>query len=159
MQAAGTQASAAEARPVLLTPTQLESLLPGTVYFRGKTAPIQLRNSAGVRFGLDGYFLAAMVDTSGYASSVQERYQVYLITETAVTIAGQHLDPGAYGAGVVNGKFILMDIGGHALLQVTAALDERMPRPRPLQILTSPTGEIKLYLGRSSIIIAAADMP
>lgn len=143
---------------VLLTPAQLESLLPATVYFRDKTAPIQLRNAAGVRFGTAGDFLAAMVDTSGYASSVQETYQLYLITENAVVIGGQHLNPGAYGAGVVNGKFIVMDIGGHTLLQASATLDERMPRPRPLQLLSGSNGEVRLYVGRSWVAIAPADL-
>ena len=146
-------------QPVLLTPMQLEGLLPATVYFRGKTASIQLRNSAGVRFGADGYFLAAMVDTSGYASNLQESYQMYLITESSVTIAGQHLAPGAYGAGLVNGKFMVMDVGGHTLLQVDATLDQSMARPRPLQLVTGSTGVVKLYLGRSWIAVAAEGAP
>ena len=160
LQGAAPQSiSATGTQPVLLTPAELETLLPSTVYFRGKTASIQLRNAAGVRFGPDRYFLAALVDTSGYASNLQESYQMYLITESAVTIAGQHLGPGAYGAGVVNGRFIVMDIGGHTLLQVSATVDERMPRPRPLQMLTGSAGEVKLYIGRDWITIAETDLP
>jgi hypothetical protein len=146
-------------QPVLLTPSQLEGLLPATVYFRGKSAPIQLRNAAGIRFGSDGYVLAAMVDTSGYASSVQETYQLYLITEVAVTISGQRLSPGAYGAGLVNGKFTIMDVGGHNLLQANATLDENMKRPRPLQLVTDSTGSVRLYLGRSWIGVTAEGTP
>ena len=41
-------------------------LLPETVFFRGQTAPVQLRNSAGVRFSDALYTLAAIVDSSGY---------------------------------------------------------------------------------------------
>lgn len=146
-------------RPVLLTAAQLENLLPATVYFRGRTASLQLRNAAGVRFGSEGYFLAAMVDTSGYASNLQEKYQMYVITESALTIAGQNLNPGAYGAGMVNGKFMVMDVGGHTLLQADASVDTSMARPRPLQLLATSTGGFRLYLGRNWITVSANDRP
>ncbi len=148
--------SAAEAPPVLLTPAQLEGLLPASVYFRGKSAPIQLRNAAGVRFGAEGYVLAAIVDSAGYASSVQETYQLYLITERALTLGGKTVPPGAYGAGVVNGSFLLMDVGGHTLLQVDAAMDKAMQRPRPLQMVLPATGGARLYLGRFWVPLAAS---
>ena len=155
-QSAGAQTAPGEAAVVLLTPAQLESLLPATVYFRGKTASIQLRNAAGARFGPEGYVLVAIVDTSGYASSVQETYQAYFITERAVAIGSQRVSPGTYGAGIAHGKFILMDVGGHSLLQADAALDQAMRRPRPLQLLIAPDGGLKLYFGRSWIAVSAA---
>ena len=158
-QAASASLPSNGTQPVLLTPAQLETLLPATVYFRGRSAPVQLRNAAGVRFGPEGYFLAAMVDTAGYASSVQESYQLYLITESAVTIAGQRLAPGAYGAGVVGGRLVVMDVGGHPVLQADATVDRDMPRPRPLQLVTGPAGEIKLYLNRNWVTLAAASTP
>ena len=155
-QSAPTSPQSGDQAPVLLTPAQVEHLMPATVYYRGQSAPIQLRNSAGARFAPDGYLLVAMVDTSGYASSVQEIYQMYLITESTLTIGGRHLAPGAYGAGVVNGKFIVTDVGGHTLLQADTNLDQSMPRPRPLQLLSDPAGGLKLYLGRTWISISAA---
>ena len=155
---ASQSASATSAAPVLLTPAQVESLLPATVYYRGQSAPIQLRNAAGARFGADGYLFAALVDTSGYASSIQQTYQFYLITENALSIEGKILPPGAYGAGVVQGKLTIMDVGGHTVLQADAALDGAMPRPRPLQMVPGPGGSVKLYLGRSWVAIAAATM-
>lgn len=155
-QSATTSTLQDDQAPMLLTPAQVEHLMPATVYYRGQSAPIQLRNSAGARFAPDGYLLVAMVDTSGYASSVQEIYQMYLITERALMIDGKRLGPGAYGAGVVNGKFIVTDVGGHTLLQADTSLDQSMPRPRPLQLLSGPAGGLKLYLGRSWISISAA---
>lgn len=156
-QTASTQAAATATLPVLLTPAQLEALLPATVYFKGKSAAIQLRNAAGVRFGPDGYFLATVVETGGYASSVQEVYQIYLITESAVSIGGQRLNPGAYGAGVVNGKLSVMDVGGHTLLQADTTLDQAMPRPRPLQLVTGARGGLRLYVGRNWVTVSAND--
>ena len=141
--------------PVLLTAAQVEGMLPATVYFRGKSASVQMRNAAGARFGDDGYLLAAMVDTSGYASSVQETYEAYLITERALVIGGRPVSPGAYGFGMVNGKFLLMDVGGHRLLEIPTASDQAMPRPRPLQLTRAGAG-LKLYLGRSWVEVSAA---
>ena len=81
---------------------------------------------------------------------------MYLITESTLMIGGRPLGPGAYGAGVVNGKFIVTDVGGHTLLQADTNLDQSMPRPRPLQLLSDPAGGLKLYLGRSWISISLA---
>ncbi|SDE89367.1 hypothetical protein [Terriglobus roseus] len=156
LQSATTSPTPSDPAPTLLTPAQVEHLMPATVYYRGQSAPIQLRNSAGARFTPDGYLLVAMVDTSGYASSVQEIYQMYLITESTLMIGDRPLGPGAYGAGVVNGKFIVTDVGGHTLLQADTNLDQSMPRPRPLQLLSGPAGGLKLYLGRSWVSISVA---
>ena len=152
---ADAQSTPDNAAPMLLTSAQVEGMLPATVYFRGKSASVQMRNAAGARFGDDGYLLAAMVDTSGYASSIQETYQAYLITERAVVVGGKHVSPGAYGFGIVNGKFLLMDVGGHTLLETDVASDQAMPRPRPLQLTRSGAG-LRLYLGRTWIAISAA---
>ncbi len=81
---------------------------------------------------------------------------MYLITEGTLMIGDRPLGPGAYGAGVVNGKFIVTDVGGHTLLQADTNLDQSMPRPRPLQLLSNPAGGLKLYLGRSWVSISVA---
>jgi hypothetical protein len=100
-----------------------------------------------------------MVDNSGYASSVQERYQFYLISEIGVRVAGQHLHAGAYGAGLVNGELIIMDMGGHTLLQAESPIDAGMARPRPLQMVSSSKGEVRLYLGRCWITVTPDSLP
>lgn len=137
------------------TAAQLETLVPATVYFRSKVAPVQLRNAGGVRFANEGIFLAAMVDASGYSSSIQETYQFYLVTEKPVRFGGQVLQPGAYGAGFVNDKFIVMDLGGKNVLQGDTQEDKEMKRPRPLQVLPVTENSIKLYLGRHYVLVDA----
>src|ERR1700712_2218151 len=112
-----TAASTAAAAPILLPPDQVEKLLPPSVYFKGQSAPLQLRNAAAARFADGPVLFASLVDTSGYSSSVRERYQFYLVTETPLTIAEHTLPPGAYGAGFLeDGSFVVMDIGGHDVL-------------------------------------------
>ena len=91
-------------------------IMPASVFFRGQSASIQGRNSGGVRFEDKSKMLVSLVDTSGYSSQVQEKYQAYLITESALNIEGHQLAPGAYGCGFISGdSFIVMDLGGHDL--------------------------------------------
>src|SRR5215469_9376268 len=59
-------------------------LFPDRVYFRGQVGTAQMRNAGGVRYA-DGFFvLAALVDSSGYASGIKEKYQAHLITDVAI---------------------------------------------------------------------------
>ena len=137
-----------------LTPEELQTLVPATVFFRTKTAPVQIRNAGGTRFADGSVFFAVLVDTSGYASSVQETYQFYLVTESPVRFGGKLLKPGAYGAGFVKDRFIVMDVGGHTLLEGDTKEDKELKRPRPLQVLASSASEVKLYLGRRYVVVS-----
>ena len=103
--------------------------------------------------------LAALVDSSGYSSQVQEKYQAYLITETALSIDGHRLEPGAYGVGFIAGdNFIVMDIGGHDLFTARTAKDATLHRPAPLQVLAAPgaNDQYRLYAGRTFVTFITA---
>src|SRR6202034_1771892 len=100
----------------LLKPDEVAAILPPAVFFQGKSAPVQGRNSGGIRFEDKSLMLVSLIDTSGYSSQVQEKYQAYLITESPLDIDGHRLSPGAYGCGFLNDSgFVVMDIGGHDL--------------------------------------------
>ena len=146
----------ATAKPAGLLPqTELEKLLPPSVFFQGQSAPLQLRNAAAVRFPDNAILFASLVDNSGYSTGIRERYQFYLVTETAIEIAGKQLSPGAYGAGFLDdGSFLIMDIGGHDLMTTATAADDTLHRPRPLQLVAgSAQGEFRLYLGRRYAVL------
>ena len=131
-------------------------LFPEHVFFRGQVAPVQMRNTGGIRFADDFYVLAGIVDNSGYAADLRQKYQVYLIAEVAIDIGGQKLQPGAYGVGfIADNKFIVMDLGAHDLFQISSARDAEMKRPVPLQV-TSSSGKYRLYKGRDYVEIARA---
>lgn len=138
-----------------------EKLLPDAVFFRGQSAATQLRNSGGVHFSDGSYALFTLVDNSGYASGIQEKYQAYLLTEVPLEFDGHRLDPGAYGVGIVKSenalRFVAMDIGAHDLFQAHAANDGKLHRPTPLQIVagTSP-GVYRLYFGRDYVEFSRA---
>jgi hypothetical protein len=128
-------------------------LLPEKVFFRGQIAPVEARNSGGVRYA-DGFFVfAGLVDSSGYSTGIREKYQAYLINEVPIEIGGQMLKPGAYGVGFLEGnKFVAMDIGANDVLQATSTKDAEMKRPVPLQfVAASGAGNYRLYHGRDYV--------
>ena len=147
--------AAAPAQTKILSPQDIGTLMPHSVFFRGQTATVQLRNTFGLRLADGAVVLAGLVDTSGYATGLQQKYQGYLLSETALTINGQTLPAGAYGFGfVANDTFLVMDIGAHQVLKATSKTDSAMPHPRPLMIVpgTHP-GNYRLYEGRRFVSI------
>jgi len=139
----------------ILRATEAAKLLPPSVFFRGQSAPLQARNSGGIKFSDDMLLLAALVDNSGYSTAVQQKYQAYFITETPIDINGHLLPPGAYGVGFVQGHFSVMDIGNHDLFSVTSTHDAELKRPTPLQVLADGTpGKYRLYEGRDYVVIS-----
>lgn len=128
-------------------------LFPETVFFRGQSAPVQMRNTGGVHFADDLYMLAGMVDNSGYSSGIRQKYQAYLLTEVPLQIGGQTVKPGAYGFGFLEGnKFVLLDLSATDLFKVDTQKDTEIKRPTPFQIVaTAEAGKYRLYMGREFV--------
>jgi hypothetical protein len=139
----------------ILHATDAAKLLPDAVFFRGQSATVQKRNSAGIHFANDMFMLVSLVDNSGYSSGVQEKYQAYFITEVLLDFSGQTLKPGAYGVGIVKDHFIVMDIGAHDLFIAPVAHDAELKRPTPLQ-LNADGDHYRLYFGRDYVSFAQA---
>jgi hypothetical protein len=139
----------------LLTAAELKQLVPTNVFFEGQTAPAQLRNSAGFRTSSGKLVFAFLVDTSGYASDVAQKYQGYLITEVPLTLEGKKIQPGSYGVGFpADGSFHVMDVGGNDLATAPAHTDSELHRPVPLQITKSGAG-YRVYFGRRYVQLQA----
>jgi len=147
-------ADAAPAKEGILTAADVgDKLLPERVFFRGQLAPVQARNTGGVRYA-DGFLVfAGLVDSSGYSTGIREKYQAYLINEVAIEIGGQTLKPGAYGIGFLDGnKFVVMDIAANDVFQAASVKDAEMKRPVPLQFTAaSGVGNYRLYHGRDYV--------
>jgi len=151
---APTSPSSAQAKDVVLKASDITpKLFPEAVFFRGQSAPVQMRNTGGVHFANDLYMLAGMVDNSGYSSGIRQKYQAYLLTEVPLQIGGQAVKPGAYGFGFLEGgKFILLDLGANDLFQVASSRDAELKRPTPFQIVgTADAGKYRLYMGREFV--------
>jgi hypothetical protein len=136
----------------------MASLMPATVFFRGQVASVQARNSGGVKLPDGMFVLCALVDTSGYSTAVQQKYQAYFITEVTLDINGQTLKPGAYGVGFIEGnQFLVMDLGAHDLFTVGSNHDAELKRPTPLQVLDDTTpSRYRLYINRNYVVFSRA---
>jgi hypothetical protein len=151
-----SEASAAPGDTILHA-AETAKLLPASVFFAGQSAPVQLRNSGGIKFQDGKLLLAVLVDTSGYSTAVQQKYQSYFITEVSIEIGGHALPAGAYGVGFVQGHFGVMDIGDHDLFTVDATKDAELKRPTPLQFIADNTpNQYRLYQGREYVVISRA---
>jgi hypothetical protein len=135
----------------VLKPADTQKLLPASVFYRGQQAATELRNSGGVKFADGFYMLAALVDTSGYSTGVQTKYQAYFVTEVTIKVGGEDLPAGVYGAGFVGDKFVLTDVGAHDVLSVNAGEDAGLKHPTPLDVVSDPTGGFRLYAGRKYV--------
>ena len=132
----------------------LKRVVPSSFFFAGQNGSVQMRNSVGLKNAAGKLALAGLVDTSGYSTAIQGKYQGFLIAETKVSFDGTTLDPGAYGFGFKDGKFIVMNVAGTDLLSVASQNDEQMKRPVPLKL--EKDGEAyRLYAGRKYVVLKA----
>jgi hypothetical protein len=144
----------AQAGDTVLKQAEIEKLLPEKVYYKGQSATTQLRNSGGVKFANGSYLLTTLVDTSGYSTGIQAKYQAYFITEEPIKIGGQKLAAGIYGIGFVDGdKLLVTDVGAHDVLTVSTGNDAGLARPRPLQVVADAAGGYRIYAGRRYVTV------
>ena len=109
--------------------------MPATYFFRGQSAPVQLRNAVGFRNKNDRFVLASLVDTSGYSTDIQEKYQGLFITEVKLKIGEAFLAPGSYGFGFKDGKFLILDVAADEILSVPFKTDDSIAHPVPLKLM------------------------
>ena len=118
-------ASKTELKPGVIDRTEAATILPKPVFYKGLSATIQGRNSAGIRFPNGDLVLVTMVDTSGYSSAVAQTYQAYLLNEVHLKIGDKVLPPGAYGFGFIGGdQMVVLDIAGNELGRVDSNAED-----------------------------------
>jgi hypothetical protein len=148
-----TPATAQQTSKHLLTNDELQKAVPTEYFYRGQKAPVQLRNSSGFQLADGKITLAALVDTSGYSTAVQQKYQGLLITESKLNIGGTELPPGEYGFGfTADGKFMVMDVANNDVLSAASQTDQELKHPVPLKIIEDGNG-YKFYAGRKWIAL------
>jgi hypothetical protein len=144
----------AQAGAQILTGDQVKKLAPNSYYFAGQSAAVQVRNTAGLKNSAGKMVLAGLVDTSGYSTAIQEKYQGFLITETKLSFDGATLDPGEYGFGFKDGKFIVMNVAATDLFSIASANDDQLKHPVPLKF-EKDGGGYRLYAGRKYVVVKA----
>ena len=138
----------------ILAADALKKITPTSFFFAGQSAPVQLRNSVGLKNGAGKVVLAGLVDASGYSTAIQERYQGFLITETKLSFEGATLEPGAYGFGFKDGKFTVMNIANTDVLSAATKDDDQLKRPVPLK-LEKDGDAYRLYAGKKYVVVKA----
>jgi len=138
----------------ILTGDALKKVVPSTYFFAGQSAAVQARNSVALKSAGGHYVLAGFVDTSGYSTAIQEKYQGFFITETKVTFDGATLDPGEYGFGFKGGKFLVMNVASTDLFSVATKGDEQAKHPVPLKLEKDGEG-YRLYAGKNYVVFKA----
>ncbi len=145
---------AAAQEPALLTAEELAKVVPNNFYFEGQLGPTQTRNAAAVRFLGKRHLVAALVDTSGYASNIRGKYEGFLIADAPVAIGRAQLKTGAYGFGFTNdAKLNILDLGGAVIHTIAAGKDDQIKSPRPLTI-EKAGNEYRLYRGRDYVSLS-----
>ncbi len=140
----------------VLSGDQLKKVIPNTFFFSGQVATVQARNSTGFKNSAGKHVLAGLVDTTGYATSIAEKFQGFLITETKLTFGdhGAMLDPGCYGFGFKEGKLTVMNVAGTDLFSIASENDAQLKHPVPLKLEKSDAG-YRLYAGRAYVAVKA----
>jgi hypothetical protein len=152
VMAAPARMMAQQGGDTVLKAVEAQKLLPASVFYAGKSATTQLRNSGGVKFADGHYVLATLVDTSGYSTGIAAKYQAYFIVEVPIKIGGQDLPAGIYGIGFIAGnKLVVTDVGAHDVVTVSTDKDAAIQRPMPLQVVADPAGGFRLYAGRAYV--------
>jgi len=144
----------AQAGAQILTGDQVSKVAPNSFFFAGQSAAVQVRNTAGLKNSAGKLALAGLVDTSGYSTAIQEKYQGFLITETKLSFDGATLDPGAYGFGFKDGKFTVMNVAATDVLSIASQNDDQLKHPVPLKFEKDGAG-YRLYAGRKYVVVKA----
>jgi hypothetical protein len=144
-----TQASAQ-----VLGSDEVKKLAPGSYFFAGQSASVQSRNSAALKNAAGKFVLAGLVDTAGYSTAIAEKYQGFLITEPKLSFGESTLEPGEYGFGFKDGKFIVMNVASTDLLSVASQNDTELKHPVPLK-MEKAGADYRLYAGRKYVVMKA----
>ncbi len=66
---------AAQLSAQILSGDALKKVIPSAYFFAGQSAAVQTRNSVALKSAGGHFVLAGLVDTSGYSTAIQEKYQ------------------------------------------------------------------------------------
>lgn len=147
-------ALAMQAGAQVLTADQVKKVAPDAFFFAGQSAATQIRNTSGLKNSAGKLVLLGLVDTSGYSTAIAQKYQGFLITEARISFEGTSLDPGEYGFGFKDGKFVVMNVAATDLCSVDSRNDDQLKRPVPLKIEKDGEG-YRVYAGRKYVTVKA----
>jgi hypothetical protein len=133
-----------------------DSAIPNDFYLEGNRIPVEKRNAVLLKAPAGARLVLALIDTSGYSSQIQQKYNGMVITEGRVSVCSVSLSVGSYGFGLEkpaatsseDAKFFLYNQAGQKVGDCTAKKDSAVKQPKPLTVVLSKEGGARLYLGR-----------
>jgi hypothetical protein len=125
-------------------------------YLEGNAIPVQKRNAVLATMPAGARVLLALIDTSGYSSQIQQKYEGMIISEGNFTVCGLKVGVGSFGFGhskpvatsSEDMKLSVYDQAGGKLGECAGKKDAAMTQPKPLQVVAGKGQAAKLYLGR-----------
>jgi hypothetical protein len=138
----------------VVTGKEFESAMVKDFYLEGNAIPTQKRNAALAKTPAGARVLFALIDTTGYSSQIQQKYEGMIISEGNFTIGGQKLGVGSFGFGHTKPvatsnddmKLYIYDQAGTKVAECSGKKDAGLAQPMPLQVVKGVPA--KLYLGR-----------
>ncbi len=139
-----------------------DNAVPKDFYLQGNAIPVQKRNTVLAVEPSGARLVTGLLDTTGYSSEVQQKYEGMLITEGPLDVCGRKVGGGSYGFGLSRqgsgsgkpegpARFHLYNQAGHEVAACRAPWDSKVEHPRPLELAPGAAGSAKLYLGRNWI--------
>ena len=143
----------------VVTGKAFDSALPKDFYVEGNAIPTAKRNAVMVTTPSGARALFSLIDTTGYASNIIEKYDGMIITEGDLTVCGTKVAVGSYAFGWVQsprgedkpGTFSLYNQAGTKLGECSTPRDAELKMPRPLQVVVNSDGTAMLYHGRNGV--------
>jgi hypothetical protein len=143
----------------IVTGKAFDSALPKDFYLEGNAIPTAKRNAVMVHLPSGARAMFSLLDTTGYASNIIEKYVGMITTEGELSICGNKVGVGSYGFGWVPsppekdqpGKFSLYDQAGAKLAECETPRDAKLAHPQPLRVAPGTDGTAKLYHLRNSV--------
>jgi len=140
----------------LVTGDEFKKALPKDFYLEGNAIPTQERNAALMKTPAGARALVALIDTTGYSSQIQQKYEGMLITEERISICGYLVSVGSYGFGLArptppseaDAMFLLYDQAGGKVAECVATRDSKVEQPVPLKVVVGEGATARLYLTR-----------
>ena len=152
--AAAASVLQAQAGFEVLSGKPFDSAFVKDFYLEGNSIPTEKRNAALIKTSSGARVEFALLDTIGYSSQVQEKYNGMIISEGPIGVCGVKLAVGSYGFGTRlphptgsgNAQVFFYDQAGSKVGECSTPKDAQLKTPKPLQVIVSG-GKATLYLG------------
>jgi hypothetical protein len=146
----------------LVTGEAFTRAVPADFYLEGNRIPVEKpRNAALLKTPKGARVVVALLDTTGYSSQIQQKYQGMLITEGKISVCGNALAVGSYGFGLerpaapsdADAPFKIYNQAGEKVGECAAKKDDSIQQPKPMAVTTAKGAPAKLFLGKYAVEI------